>query len=71
MTGEIGEDIAYYLAISEQKPSAVALGVLVDPDATIRAAGGFIIQLLPGAPDELIDTIEEENSKDSICFSHG
>ncbi|HHZ13792.1 MAG: Hsp33 family molecular chaperone HslO [Caldicoprobacterales bacterium] len=63
VTGEIGEDIAYYLAISEQKPSAVALGVLVDPDATIRAAGGFIIQPLPGAPDELIDTIEERIAK--------
>ncbi|MGI5851208.1 MAG: Hsp33 family molecular chaperone HslO, partial [Caldicoprobacterales bacterium] len=63
VTGEIGEDIAYYMAVSEQKPSAVALGVLVDPDASIRAAGGFIIQPLPGAPDELIDSIEQRIAK--------
>ncbi|HZJ58573.1 MAG TPA: Hsp33 family molecular chaperone HslO [Clostridia bacterium] len=63
MTGEIGEDIAYYMAVSEQKPSAVALGVLVNPDASVKAAGGFIIQPLPGAPEHLIDTIEERIAK--------
>jgi len=58
VTGEIGEDIAYYMAYSEQQPSAVAVGVLVNPDGSVKAAGGFIIQPLPGAPDELIDEIE-------------
>ncbi|MBU5590624.1 Hsp33 family molecular chaperone HslO [Clostridium sp. MSJ-4] len=52
-TGEIGEDLAYYFTVSEQVPSAVALGVLVDTDYTIKASGGFIIQMMPGA-DELI-----------------
>lgn len=63
VTGEIGEDIAYYMAFSEQKPSAVGLGVLVNPDGSIRAAGGFIIQPLPGAPVELIDEIEARISQ--------
>ncbi|NLN42549.1 MAG: Hsp33 family molecular chaperone HslO [Clostridiales bacterium] len=58
VTGEIGEDIAYYMAYSEQQPSAVAVGVLVNPDSSIKAAGGFIIQPLPGASDKLIDEIE-------------
>jgi len=58
VSGEIGEDIAYYMAVSEQKPSAVGLGVLVDVDATVRAAGGFIIQPLPGASDKIIEKIE-------------
>lgn len=63
VTGEIGEDIAYYMATSEQKPSVVALGVLVNPDISIRAAGGFIIQPLPGAPEELIGKIENRLSE--------
>lgn len=57
-TGEIAEDIAYYFMSSQQTPSVVALGVLVDVDYTIKAAGGYIIQLLPGASDELITKLE-------------
>lgn len=66
-TGEIAEDITYYFAVSEQQPSVTALGVLVNPDLTINASGGFIIQPMPGAPDELIDHIEDSlNSIDPI-----
>lgn len=59
VTGEIGDDVTAYLAQSEQTPSACALGVLVDRDCTVRAAGGYILQLLPGAPDEVIDRLEK------------
>lgn len=58
ITGEIAEDIANFYAFSEQQPSAVSLGVLVDKDISIKAAGGYIIQLLPGVSDEDIDKIE-------------
>ncbi len=51
-TGEIGEDLAYYFTVSEQTPSAVGVGVLVDTDLSVKASGGFIIQMMPGA-DEL------------------
>jgi molecular chaperone Hsp33 len=56
-TGEIGDDLAYYFTVSEQTPSAVGLGVLVDTDISIKAAGGFIIQMMPGADEFLADII--------------
>ncbi|MDW8801281.1 Hsp33 family molecular chaperone HslO [Clostridium sp. A1-XYC3] len=56
-TGEIGDDLAYYFTVSEQTPSAVGLGVLVDTDLSIKAAGGFIIQMMPGANDLVADLV--------------
>lgn len=56
-TGEVGDDIAYYFTVSEQVPSAVALGVLVDTDISIKAAGGLVIQMMPGANEFLADII--------------
>lgn len=56
-TGEIGDDLAYYFTVSEQTPSAVALGVLVDKDLSTKAAGGFIIQMMPGASEFIADII--------------
>ena len=59
VSGEIAEDVTSYLLASEQVPSACALGVLVDTDRTVKAAGGFIVQLMPGADEKLIDVLEE------------
>ena len=63
VSGEVAEDFTYYYAVSEQVPSSVGLGVLVNPDNSILAAGGFIIQLLPGTDDETITIIEEHLNK--------
>ena len=58
VSGEIGDDVTAYFAQSEQTPTACALGVLVDTDMSVKVAGGYLIQLLPGAPDEVIDAVE-------------
>ncbi len=58
VSGEIGDDVTAYFAQSEQTPTACALGVLVDVDYSVKVAGGYLIQLLPGAPDETIDALE-------------
>ncbi|SFL87533.1 Hsp33 family molecular chaperone HslO [Pelosinus propionicus] len=59
VSGEIAEDITNYLYISEQTPSTIALGVLVQPDMTVTAAGGFMVQALPNADDEVLSKIEK------------
>ncbi|MDD4170515.1 MAG: Hsp33 family molecular chaperone HslO, partial [Desulfotomaculaceae bacterium] len=58
VSGEIGEDVAQYLLTSEQTPSAVSLGVLVGPDARVKASGGLILQLFPGADEEILTHLE-------------
>ena len=60
VTGEIAEDLTYYYATSEQTPSSVALGVLMNKENTVRQAGGFIIQLMPGASEEIISSLEKK-----------
>lgn len=62
-TSEIAEDLTYYFATSEQVPSSVGLGVLMEKDNTVRQAGGFIIQLMPFAEDAVIDRLEQNLSK--------
>ncbi|WP_016898890.1 Hsp33 family molecular chaperone HslO [Staphylococcus capitis] len=58
VSGELGDDFTYYYATSEQTPSSVGLGVLVNPDNSVKAAGGFIIQVMPGAKDETVTKLE-------------
>ncbi len=59
VSGELGEDFTYYLAVSEQIPSAVGLSVLVDTDDSIKTAGGFMLQIMPGASEEVIAALED------------
>jgi len=59
VSGELGEDFTYYFVSSEQIPSSVGVGVLVNPDGTILAAGGFILQLMPDTEEKTIDKIEQ------------
>lgn len=58
VSGEIAEDLTYYFAVSEQTPSSVALGVLMNRDNTVRESGGYIIQLMPDTPEELVSLLE-------------
>lgn len=74
ISGELAEDLTYYYAVSEQTPSSVGLGVLMNKDNTVAQAGGFIIQLMPGAADEIIDQLEarlEEVSSVTSMLSEG
>ncbi len=59
ISGEIAEDLTYYFTVSEQTPSAVGLGVLVDVDSTVKVAGGFILQIMPSCSDEAITKLEK------------
>ena len=58
VSGEIGDDVTAYFAQSEQTPTACALGVLVDRDRSVKVAGGYLVQLLPGAPEDVVDKLE-------------
>lgn len=62
-TGEIAEDLTYYFAVSEQTPSSVGLGVLMEKNNTVKQAGGFIIQLMPFAEDAVIEKLEQNLQK--------
>lgn len=63
VSGEIAEDLTYYYYKSEQTPSSIGLGVLIDTNLTVKQAGGFMIQLMPEAPDEVINELEDKISK--------
>ena len=66
-TCEIAEDLTYYFATSEQVPSAVGLGVLMNKNNTVRQAGGFIVQLMPFAEEEVISRLEQNVQKINFC----
>jgi molecular chaperone Hsp33 len=63
VTGEIAEDLTYYFATSEQTPSSVALGVLMNRENTVRQAGGFILQMMPGVSEEVVSGLEKRLSE--------
>lgn len=67
ISGEIAEDFTYYFAKSEQIPSSVGLGVLLNEDSTVKAAGGFLIQVMPGCKEEYIQKLEEKLSSMKSC----
>lgn len=69
VSGEIGEDFTYFMAVSEQTPSAIGVSVLVDTDETVKAAGGFMIQVMPGADESTIELLEQR-LKDIPLVSH-
>lgn len=62
-SGEIADDFTYFFALSEQVPTSVAAGVLVNPDNSVKAAGGFIVQIMPNCPDEVISYLEDKLNK--------
>ena len=70
VSGEIAEDLTYYFATSEQVPTSVALGVLMNKDNTVRQAGGFIIQMMPFAKEEVISALEERLKNFSSITTH-
>ena len=70
VSGEIAEDLTYYFATSEQIPTSVALGVLMNKDNTVRQAGGFIIQMMPFAQEEVIAALEERLKNFSSITNH-
>ena len=68
-TSEIAEDLTYYFATSEQVPSSVGLGVLMEHDNTVKQAGGFIVQLMPFVDDDVVDRLEANIKKISSVTS--
>ena len=72
ISGEVAEDMTRYFAVSEQIPSVVSLGVLVDTDLSVKYSGGFVVQLMPGATDDIIDKLEDNlKTLDSITNMMG
>lgn len=74
VSGELGEDFTYYLAVSEQTPSSIGLSVLIDTDDSVKAAGGFMLQMMPGASEEVVSDLEkrlQQLPKVSVMLDEG